>query len=158
MKALSEFPLPHSRRSTLLVSVHPEFANAILAGTKQVELRRQLPRFDPRGKVVIYSSSPVKAIVGSFTVASIERLPLAVLWRRVRSISGIDRLKFDNYFEGLTHGVGIFVETVEEFSRPIQLDEIRRQWPGFHPPQSFVYPPREKLEWMHVGGRRRRAA
>ncbi|MHB1035016.1 MAG: hypothetical protein ACYC35_15220 [Pirellulales bacterium] len=120
-----------------MLSVHPRFANGILAGTKRVELRRRSPRV--ADAVVLYATSPVKAVVGAFTIESIVRLPLGLLWRQVRGIAEVTRAEYLDYFNGLTEGVGIFVGHVVSLDRPVPLPELRRLWPGFHPPQGFQY-------------------
>jgi predicted transcriptional regulator len=49
----------------LLVSLHPRHASNILSGEKTVELRRRFPERHMRGALaLIYSTSPVQAIVG----------------------------------------------------------------------------------------------
>ena len=126
-------------KSTLLLSIHPQYAKGILAGVKRVELRRRLPRIAAGDVVVIYATVPTTAVVGFFTVERVERLPLGPLWRRVRDVAGVTRAAYRAYFEGLAEGVAIFVGKVERLSRPIPLRELRALWPGFHPPQGFRY-------------------
>jgi predicted transcriptional regulator len=126
-------------KSTLLLSIHPRFADGILAGVKRVELRRRLPRVGAHDSVVIYATAPTMAVVGFFTVESVLRLPLGPLWHRVRDIAGLRRAEYLDYFDGVTEGVGIFVGDVTRFNQPIPLAELRALWQGFHPPQGFRY-------------------
>lgn len=135
-------------KSTLLLSIHPRFAEGILAGVKRVELRRRLPRVETQDAVVMYATVPTKAIVGSFTVESVARLPLRALWRRVRDNAGVTRAEYLDYFDGVAEGVGIFVGNVEEFNRPVPLAEVRSLWPGFRPPQGFCYMEKGVLELL----------
>ena len=88
---------------------------------------------------MIYATVPTTAVVGFFTVESVERLPLGPLWRRVRDIASVTRTEYRNYFEGLAEGVGIFIGDVVRFRRPLPLVELRAFWPDFHPPQGFRY-------------------
>lgn len=88
---------------------------------------------------MIYATVPTAAIVGFFTVESVERLPLGPLWRRVQENAGVTRTEYRDYFEGLSEGVGIFIGNVVRFNRPLPLGELRTLWPGFHPPQGFRY-------------------
>ena len=96
-------------KSTLLLSVHPRFADGILAGTKRVELRRKFPHVPKNAKVFIYETSPTMAIVGSFGIESVVRLELELLWhkfemwleshtRSTSSISGDSRLEWESLF------------------------------------------------------------
>ena len=139
-------------KSTLLLSIRPRFVDGILTGAKRVELRRRLPRVVTNDAVVIYATVPTAAIVGFFTVESVRRLPLGPLWRRVRDIAGVTRAEYLDYFAGLTEGVGIFIDNVVKFSRPIPLWELRTFWPGFVPPQGFRYLAPGGLELLQSKG------
>src|SRR5512136_2806234 len=101
----------------LLLSIHPRYVDAILSGTKRVEHRRQRPRL-ASGQALIYATSPRKALVANFRVASVVRAPLAELWRSVRDVAGVSRGEFDAYFEGLKEGVGIWITDVVELAEP----------------------------------------
>jgi predicted transcriptional regulator len=117
------------------MSIRPQFANAILDGTKRVEFRKRRLAVDV-SRVVIYTTSPVQAVVGEFTIADqVVGTPHA-LWRRYASVAGIDRAAFFKYFEGSTDAVGIVIDRVVEYKTPRSLDEIE---PGARPPQSFFY-------------------
>ncbi len=50
-----------------LFSIHPQYAEAILAGTKSVEFRRT-PLADDVTHVVVYATAPTKMVVGIFEV------------------------------------------------------------------------------------------
>lgn len=153
--------------SMLLLSIHPEFADSIIAGAKTVELRRQLPRVSS-GPAVIYASSPRMELVATFQIQSTIRLPLKLLWQAVRYQAGVSKSKFDSYFTGLESGVAISIGNVSLLPRPIPLDELRSMWRGFHPPQGFRYlqlsdvrklgiANREGVAHGQAGGHRRRA-
>lgn len=123
----------------LLLSIHPRFADAILAGTKTVELRRRVPRVAKGDQVLVYSTMPVAAVIGLFTVEQVVESQLEPLWRRTRTIAAVTRDEFNSYFVGLEMGVGIWVGSVKSFRTPIPLWTLRQLWPGFHPPQGFRY-------------------
>lgn len=141
-----------------MLSIRPRFVDSILAGVKQVELRRRLPHVAANDYVVVYATVPTAAVVGYFTVNRVERLPLGPLWRKVRDISGVTRAEFLEYFAGLTEGAGIFVGDVVPFSRPLPLEELRALWPGFHPPQGFRYLDAERFALLRSVCSRRRIA
>lgn len=128
----------------LLLSIHPRFVDAILAGEKTVELRRRRPRIDA-GPALIYATSPRMELVASFRVAAVVRAPLGKLWQSVRNVAGVTRREFDAYFHGLEFGVSIVVADVAAFREPVALDDLRQVWTDFHPPQGFRY-----LEWANV--------
>ena len=124
---------------TLLLSLRPEFADKVFAGTKKVELRRIRPSVEIHGLVLVYVSTPVRAIVGAFRVRDvIERSP-AALWREVREHAGVTRRQYDDYYLGAPKAYGIFLSSVRRFREPVELTDLRKLWPGFHPPQSYLY-------------------
>jgi predicted transcriptional regulator len=123
-----------AKRSALM-SIRPQFASAILEGTKTVEFRKRALANDIH-RVIIYTTSPVQAVVGEFTIARQVIASPRALWRRYSKVAGIDRRSFFEYFEGTTHAVGIIIDVVTEYETPVSIEEIE---PGARPPQSFKY-------------------
>ena len=122
----------------LWLSIRPKYVEAILSGSKRVELRRKCPRVE-HGQALIYATAPQMELVGSFEIASVTRAPLNLLWRSVKNIAGVSRSEFDAYFEGLEFGVSIKIGRLVKLKRPIPLSDLRRIWPAFQPPQGFRY-------------------
>ena len=77
-------------RPALLLSIRPEFAYAILDGSKTVELRRIAPKLDAGSLIVIYATAPVmalvRAVLGEILVDRTDRL-----WRKIGKRAGVDR-------------------------------------------------------------------
>lgn len=128
----------------LLLSIHPKHVDAILAGTKTVELRRRRPRVDI-GSALIYATSPRMELAGMFQIRSVTCSNLESLWQLTRERAAITRQQFDDYFIGLETGVAIQISDVIRFPNPIPLDTLRAEWPGFHPPQGFRY-----IDWSRL--------
>ena len=117
---------------SLLISIHPKYVEKIFAGQKTVELRKSMPRQAAAGSLaVVYSTSPVKKLVGTFEVVSLVELPVAELWERVKNLAGVTKEEFDDYYLFLKTGVGIFLKNPREFDSPVNLSGP--------PPQSFRY-------------------
>lgn len=126
--------------NAIFLSVKPRFAHDMLAGTKTVELRRTRPqRIDAGGLIVLYASSPVKAVLGTVQVERIVTASPDALWKLVEHAAGLTREEFDLYFNGADEAVGIFIRSPSSAADPYELDEIRAVWPSFHPPQAFRY-------------------
>ncbi len=128
----------------LLLSIRPEYANKIFEGKKKVELRRVRTRLNSGDLVIVYVSSPEKALVGSFEVErviTVENLPkeLNNLWKQVKEQAGIKRKQFDEYYEGASVGVGIFLKNIQIFPQRLELESLRKQLPNIRPPQSYRY-------------------
>lgn len=129
--------LDHSR--SLILSLKPHFAAAILDGSKTVELRRVRPRIAVPATALVYASSPRKALLGICTVQKIEALSIADLWSHYELQVGVDYKQFSRYFTGVSVGVGITLSCPEPLPQQIPLADIRERDEGFRPPQSFAY-------------------
>lgn len=124
-----------STQRAALMSIRPRFASAILDGSKQIEFRKRSLAVDIT-RVVIYTTSPVQAVVGEFTIADQIVDSPKNLWSRYSRIAGIDKESFFEYFSGSEKGVGILINDVTEYRLPRTLDEVV---PGSSAPQSFRY-------------------
>ncbi|MEH2144540.1 ASCH domain-containing protein [Nostoc sp.] len=128
----------------LLLSVRPKYAEKIFEGLKEVELRRIRPRIQEGDLVIVYASSPKKALIGAFEVHKVVQKPLEDLWDEVSEKAAISYSEFCLYYRGLSVGCGIFFEKTYNFPRPVQLEILRQEWNNFRPPQSYRYlKPRE---------------
>lgn len=123
----------------LLLSIHPRFAEAIFDGTKKVELRRRAPKLMAGDEVVVYATVPTAAVLGKFTVKSVDSSELRELWQVTRKVAAVSSSEFDAYFDGLDRGVGIWIANTQRYSSSVSLTELRNTIPGFHPPQGFRY-------------------
>jgi predicted transcriptional regulator len=115
-----------------LLSIHPEFADAILDGIKGIEFRRRALAPDI-SKVLIYSTSPIKAIIGEFEIMEQVIYCPQYMWAKYGEIGGIDRKRFFAYFEGTKTAVGFIIQNARRFDRPESLPL------GVKAPMSFLY-------------------
>lgn len=114
----------------VLMSIRPEYAEAILSGAKTFELRRRCPSFGVGSRVVVYSSSPDQRLLGTFEAGTVHQASPGDLWRLVSKKAGITRDAFDAYFAGC--GVGYAIEVCSP--RRLEPKPLR-----FRPPQSYLY-------------------
>jgi predicted transcriptional regulator len=120
----------------VLLSIKPKYARSIIEGGKRYEFRKTI--FKNRGidLIYIYSSSPVKKIVGSFEVGEILEDHPCDLWNNVKEYPGINDRDFFSYFKGKSRAFAIEIQNLQEFNDPIDPYETI---PGFVPPQSYCY-------------------
>jgi len=123
----------------LFLSLKPAYAELVLSGEKTVELRRIRPRAAPGTLVVVYASTPVRAVVGTCIVEAIGSEAPAVIWNLHGQRTGVCRSEFNTYFYGRTIAVAITVGRPHRLERPISLDAVRQGLDCFAPPQSFRY-------------------
>lgn len=127
-----------SQRDVVL-SIRPEYSRKIIEGKKTVELRRRFPLSAPRGtQAYIYSTSPVRAMVGRAEIIDVVKLPILTIWKHFSSQALITKTDFSTYFEGLDYGFALMFANASPLPRQLDLSELRERF-GFEPPQSFLY-------------------
>ncbi len=125
--------------SDLIISVKPAFAWRIVKGEKTVELRRRFAKNSViGGRILIYASSPDRAIIGAGLIADIEHLNVDQLWKQHGDSAVISRSAFLRYFSGVSHGVAVSIRAVVCFEQPLPVSELRERF-SFTPPQSYCY-------------------
>lgn len=122
-----------------MLSIRPEFAEKIFAGTKTVELRRSRPRVKDGDWVLVYVSSPVKILMGMFQVDGVHEGVPECLWDELNDRAGVTREQFEAYYAGAERGVGIAVRSPTRLKHPLSLNQLRGAISDFHPPQGFRY-------------------
>lgn len=120
----------------IMLSVSPEYALAILAGSKGVELRRRAPRISDGTRAWLYSTLPVGQVVALLTIETVIEAPLSVLWEQYGSKAAISREAFEAYFSGLDQGAALIIRDVQALKAPVSLSEIRQDG-AFQPPQFY---------------------
>ncbi|RLE96840.1 MAG: DNA-binding protein [Thermoprotei archaeon] len=126
------------RRPCYLLSIKPVFGEQILSGVKGYELRRR-GRFEPGSIMVLYESSPVRAVVGEFKAGRVFRVELDELLGMLRrgELRGCGEADVP-YVLGARRVVVIEVVEPLRYPRPVTLAELRRLVPGFRPPVSYA--------------------
>ncbi|WP_222846793.1 hypothetical protein [Chitinolyticbacter meiyuanensis] len=124
--------------TAVLLSIKPEFANAIFSGDKTFEFRKAVFKDKTVKKIYVYASAPISKVIGTFDVDEIiERAP-ATLWEETNLGAGITEDYFWEYFAGRNLGYAIRVEKTQLFEEP---QELHAMFGIRHPPQSFRYVP-----------------
>ena len=123
----------------VVLSLKPRFAEAILEGAKTVELRRTEPKIVVPTRALLYAASPVRALVGTCIIISVQPLDLVALWQEHGAGSGLLEREFQEYFEGVDMGTALTLVQPSAFHRQIPLQDLRARPKGFRPPQSFAY-------------------
>jgi predicted transcriptional regulator len=122
-------------KKRVLLSIHPEFAEAIFNGHKQYEFRRVLFRQDV-DEILVYATMPVARVIGSFRIEEIYEAAPKIVWAKTKEVAGVTKQKFDIYFKDRTRAFAIKVRNPVRFRKP-QL--LSKYLPSNTPPQSFCY-------------------
>ena len=120
----------------VLLSIKPKYVEKILCGTKKYEFRKIIFKNEDIREIVIYSSSPMKKIVGTCAIGSVIEDRPSVLWEMLKEGSGLYEEEFFSYFDGKERGYAIEIEDINKFERPVDPWKFEAD---FIPPQSFQY-------------------
>jgi len=123
----------------LFLSVKPHYANAILDGKKTVELRRTRPSLPDGSLVILYSSTPTRAVVGWAQLAGVRQGTPGEIWHEFGAAAAIAEPEYDVYFDGSAQAFALELGDVVAASQPVPLSAIRSM--GIQPPQSWRYVP-----------------
>ena len=138
-------------KKVLLLSIKPKYVTQIFSGEKTVELRRVKTKLKPGDLVIVYATSPQKALVGFFEVDKVlcdENFD--IFWDKVNNYACINHETFQNYYRGASLGVGIFIKNYHQFSKPVSLEVLKSNIPSFHPPQNYHYLDDEKVKNLEL--------
>lgn len=117
-----------------IISIKPWYANAILNGTKTVELRRRIPSIPIGTRLWIYSTLPIGAVIGTAIVEKIVKDHPENLWNSYQDQVGVSYSDFQEYFLGTNQAVALILTAVQ-CGTPIDIGQLRLVRKGFHPPQ-----------------------
>lgn len=120
--------------STILLSIKPEYAHKILNGTKKYEFRKHLPKKNV-DKIIIYSTSPERIVVGEVHVIDILIGSPSAVWEKSKSNAGLSREKYRKYFKGCKTAVAFCLSNPIIYQDVLLLADLGV---GFSP-QSFIY-------------------
>ena len=132
------------RHKYLFIAVKPEYANKLISGKKDIELRKMKPNVQPGDYVIIYASAPVKAVVGFGKVKTIIECTPKCLWESYSNRLGINEQSYLSYYDGYHKAIGIEFDMIKSVM-PIGLEELRKVNPCFQPPQIYRYVTNEDI-------------
>lgn len=119
----------------VLISIHPQYAAEIYAGTKKFELRKRVPKVSIGTLCLIYETTPVTRVTGCFRFGSAitfrvhDADPLFIHACRVTTEA------FYHYYEGREFGYAITIHQPCQFSPTYPLSTFGLT----RPPQSYQF-------------------
>ena len=135
-----------STRRVALMSIHPEFAEALLDGKKKVELRKS-PIAADISHILIYATAPVQKVLGYVKASRIERGSPSSIWEAHKAHAGIRRHAYRTYFRGHRRATAIHVTSPRRLPKPLPLSAI---YEDLSPPQSWRYLPEEAAQRIGI--------
>ena len=131
-----------------IISIHPNYADEILAGRKTIELRRRVPELPSGTRLWIYATRPTGAVIGVATIQEVARAHPATIWKKHRDGAGVDHASFKAYFNGAQQAVAIILAAVRHVG-PITIDQLREIRDRFHPPQVLTLLTASEAKALH---------
>jgi predicted transcriptional regulator len=120
-----------------LFSIRPEYCERIYDGVKTVELRRRVsPKIAIGSLMLIYETTPTKAVTGTAVISDIKSMPINALWAVAEMKGGIDQAAFFSYFAGLESGYVIQLRRATRLPVSVPLTELVGDY-GLQAPQSY---------------------
>lgn len=126
---------PGRKKDLVILSIKPEYSSQIINGIKLVEFRKSIFNTNIK-KVLIYSSSPSRKAIGLMIINGIDKDTPQNLWNAYKSVGGISKDKFFEYFKGKSEGYAIQIERVYRFKNELNLHFLIND---FTAPQLFMY-------------------
>ena len=120
---------------TVLLSIKPEFAEKIFSGVKKYEYRKSIFKRQDVKRVIVYSSSPQKKVIGEFSIDKIIKDDITSLWEHTHLYSGISEDYYRSYFKNKIQGYAIKIGKVKRYSKAKRLSDFNIAIA----PQSFIY-------------------
>jgi predicted transcriptional regulator len=133
------------------MSVLPRFGDALLDGSKTVEIRRRRARFTNGTTLLLYASTPVRALVGAVSVRSTDTARPEDLWARWGPQTALTHPEFHGYLDGMPQACAIVLSGAVAFSTPVELAQLRERYNGFVTPQSYRFVAAEECEALLNG-------
>ena len=120
----------------VLLSIHPEYAENILDGSKRYEYRTAIFKDESVDTVVIYATLPVGKVIGEFHVDEVIKDSPESLWEKTKEFSGTVENSFMEYFKNRDEAIAIKVADPKRYPKPLDLVEVSG---SLIAPQSFRY-------------------
>ena len=81
----------------VLLSIKQQYVDRILNGSKTIELRKSKPNVSPGDYVIIYCTSPIKAIVGVAAIKQVITHSPERMWQLHSKSLGIEKESYFKY-------------------------------------------------------------
>jgi predicted transcriptional regulator len=120
---------------SILMSIRPQYAQAILDGTKLFEYRRRGPVWSVMGaRLFLYATAPVSAVIGEAGAVIWHASP-EIIWQHTKHAAGIAEQDFFLYFIACEIGDVFEIVYTKRYAHPKPLSDFGVS----RPPQSWRY-------------------
>lgn len=118
-----------------LLSIKPEFAEAIFNKKKRYEYRKAI--FKEKVEIIqVYVTKPVGKIIGEFEIKQIIQDNPKKVWKRTKKHAGIKKSFYMQYFKDRQIAYAIEIKKINKYKEPLCPYS---EYEDFVAPQSFKY-------------------
>ena len=122
----------NNMRSEIMVnaifSIKPQYAHALMDGTKKYEYRKKMPK-RRINKIYVYSTAPDKKVIGYFTVKKIHQADPLKIWMDTWKNGCVSFDDYELYFQNNDVAYAIEVDEYFKYDTPkvyIKIDETNK--------------------------------
>lgn len=119
---------------SILISINPQYVDKIMNGEKEYEYRKIKCKAEV-DKMYIYSTIPVKKVVGEAKIECILEGSPQEIWERTKSKSGVSKEFFDSYFRFNKQAYAYKLYDIIKYDKPKDIKEFGVNYA----PQLFCY-------------------
>lgn len=99
------------------------------------EYRRKIFKDGSVKTVVVYVTSPIKKIIGEFSIEKVLSDTPQNIWKQTKDNSGITKEFYDKYFQNRDKAYAIKIKSPNKYKKPMELKKFNIS----SAPQSFIY-------------------
>lgn len=147
---LNQFtPHPDSPLNGIVMSIHPNYSSQIMKGEKIIEIRRKFNSKWKNHKATIYSTSPVKELIGYATIKNVIEDKPEAIWAKHAGELGCTKSEFDGYTKDAEKIYAIFLSDINKYHNSLSLNYLSNFIDKpISPPQS--YSTVKDTEWKNI--------
>lgn len=120
--------------STILLSIKPQYAKAILENQKKYEFRKRRCKASVK-KIIFYATAPESKVVGEAEIEKILEDTPDKVWELTKQAAGITYIQFCAYYQGYSKAVAYKLRNSIIYKEPKLLLDYGIKYV----PQSFIY-------------------
>lgn len=110
--------------SIIMISTTPKYANLILDDESKNVFFYKVTPVNKVKRVLIYATSPIKAVVGEFDLEKIDICATSTAWNKYRSQSSMNKKEYDSYYEGKKEAHALISRESFRYSKPKKLEQF----------------------------------
>ncbi|MBK8256478.1 MAG: hypothetical protein IPK82_27895 [Polyangiaceae bacterium] len=114
----------HALDNSIVLSLRPQWAAAIIQGRKRVEIRRVFSARWEGHRASLYATNPIKSLVGEARIGRVVEGTPAEIWAIYGADIGCDRASFDSYTGSASRVFALELTDVRPFARQVGVDEL----------------------------------